>query len=136
MRHSRVARALSRTLANTRTVIGAGRVGRRGGSGELNFPPNHYRDWLQGGNRTTKCPELLKGVIPETLRFTPVANINNEFNRRFTSIKSTSDSPIKTEEQLRLVRSEQACAPPRGGPGVAPSLVSEAGPSVPLTPPA
>ena len=42
-------------------------------------------------------------MIPETLRFTPVANINNEFNRRFTSIKSTSDSPIKTEEQLRLV---------------------------------
>ena len=102
VRHSRIARTLSRTLANTQTVVGAGRIGRKASQRNLELFTVHYYDFLVG-SRTAECPESLKGVEPKTLRLFAVANIYHRFSNNFKDITCTSDSPIKTEEQVRLI---------------------------------
>ncbi|GMI36934.1 hypothetical protein TrCOL_g7022 [Triparma columacea] len=87
---------------NGKKVIGAGRIGRLASQRKLRIFTIQYYNFLIGSN-TAQCPESLKGVEPKTLRLFAVANIYHTFSNNFTDITCTSDSPIKTEEQVRLV---------------------------------
>ncbi|GMH68229.1 hypothetical protein TrRE_jg8956 [Triparma retinervis] len=87
---------------NGKKVVGAGRIGRLASQRKLILFTDQYYNFLVG-SRTAQCPESLKGVKPKTLRFFAVANIYHRFSNNFKDITCTSDSPIKTEEQVRLI---------------------------------